>query len=226
MPSRSIIAAFGVLSLAASTAAVLTLPASTAAAQTAERRINAAGFTAVTMQGDMNVVIEHGDRIEVIARGSQAALADLDPVVEKGVLRLKEKKGLVRERLRVKDDIATIFIRMPTLTSFALAGAGNVTLKEVKANDLEMKIAGSGDIDATGTCKTLSLRLAGSGDVNAKDLKCQSVDVKIAGAGDVSTYAAQDFNATIMGAGDINVYGNPKNRNRKVFGAGDINYHK
>ena len=29
-----------------------------------------------------------------------------------------------------------------------------------------------------------------------------------------------------MGAGDINVYGNPKNRNRKIFGAGDITYHK
>lgn len=216
MRTRTILTAVGALSLAVTAAA----------AQAAERRIDATGFTAVSMQGDMNVVIEQGANIEVIARGSQAALADLDPVVEKGVLRLKEKKGIVRERLRVKEDIATVTIRMPTLTSFALAGAGNVILKDVKTKDLEVKIAGSGDIEATGTCTALTLRLAGSGDINAKDLKCQSVDVKIAGSGDVSTHASQAFNATIMGAGDIDVYGNPKDRNRKVFGAGDITYHK
>src|SRR5690606_28998678 len=97
MRSRTILTAVGALSLAVTAAA----------AQAAERRIDATGFTAVSMQGDMNVVIEQGATIEVIARGSQAALADLDPVVEKGVLRLKEKKGIVRERLRVKEDIAT-----------------------------------------------------------------------------------------------------------------------
>ena len=218
MRSRMITATFSVLSLVAATSA--------SPAVAAERRIDATGFTAVSMQGGMNVVIEQGEKIEAIARGSQAALADLDPVVEKGVLRLKEKKGIVRERLSSSEDVATVYIRMPILTSFALAGAGDVILKDVKANDLEVKIAGSGDIDASGSCKALTLRLAGSGDINAKDLKCQSVDVKIAGSGDVSTYAAQDFNATIMGAGDINVYGNPKNRNRKIFGAGDITYHK
>lgn len=214
MRSGIFVAAFTALSLAATAAA----------AAPDERRIDARNFTGVALEGEMNVVIEQGTETQVIARGSKAALADLDPVVEKGVLRLKEKKGFVRERLSAKNDIATVTIRMPNLTSFSLAGAGDVTLKQLKTNSLDLKIAGSGDISATGSCKSLSIRLAGAGDIDAKGFKCETVAVKIAGAGDVSTHASQDFSATIMGAGDISVYGNPKNRTRKVFGAGDINY--
>lgn len=220
MRSTTFVAACATLALVASAVAV----AAPAKRKPDERRIEATGFTGVALEGEMNVVIEQGNETQVIARGTKAALADLDPVVEKGVLRLKEKKGFIRERLRVKSDVATVTIRMPNLTSFSLAGAGNATFKELKTGNLELKIAGSGDIDASGSCKALNINLAGSGDINAKDFKCEAVAVKIAGAGDVSTYASRDFSARIMGAGSINVYGNPVNRSRSVFGAGDITY--
>lgn len=211
----TLFATLGVLSLAAG--AVLA-PESALAA---ERRIDAAGFTRVTLEGAMDVVIEQGNTTQVIARGSEKALADLDPVVEKGLLRLKQKKGT---RTYGKEDRLTVTIRMPKLESFALAGSGNVTFNKLKATNLDLKIAGSGDIKATGGCHTLNINLAGSGDIDAKDFKCEVVAVKIAGSGDVSAYASKDFSARIAGAGDIDVYGNPENRSRSVFGSGKINY--
>lgn len=220
MRSTTFVAACATLALAASAVTA----AAPAKRKPDERRIEATGFTGVALEGGMTVIIEQGPETQVIARGTKAALADLDPVVEKGVLRLKEKKGFMRESLRVKSDIATVTIRMPNLTSFSLAGAGDVTFKDLKAGNLELKIAGSGNIDATGTCKALNINLAGSGDIDAKNFKCEAVAVKIAGAGDVSTYASRDFSARIMGAGSINVYGNPVNRSRSVLGAGDITY--
>lgn len=214
--------------LAVTTAVIPAISASgsakTSKAQQTERRIDATGFTGVSLEGGMNVIIEHGAKTEVIARGSMAALADLDPVVEKGVLRLKEKKGILRERLRVKHDVVTVTITMPKLKSFSLAGAGDVTFKNVIADDLDLKIAGSGDIAATGSCRKLNISVAGSGDIEAKNFRCEAVTVKITGSGDVSTYASRDFTARIMGAGSIEVYGNPVNRSRSVFGAGDITY--
>lgn len=211
---------------AASPAVVASSSAKPKKVQQSERRIDATGFTGVTLEGGMNVIIEHGARTEVIARGSMAALADLDPEVEKGILRLKEKKGILRERLRVKSDVVTITITMPKLKSFSLAGAGDVTFKNVIADDLDLKIAGSGSITANGSCRKLNISLAGSGDIDAKNFRCEAVTVKITGSGDVSTYASRDFTARIMGAGSIDVYGNPENRSRSVFGAGDITYHK
>ena len=210
--------------LAASTAA--SPAAAPASAKLDERRINASGFTGVSLEGRMNVILEQGAQTDVVARGSKAALADLDLIVEKGVLRLKEKKGFMRANLRNKNDVATVTIRMPNLTSFSLAGAGDVTLKQLKADTLDLRVAGAGDINAAGTCQTLTITLAGSGDVDAKDFKCEAVAVKITGAGDVSTYASRDFSARIMGAGSIDVYGNPENRKRSVLGAGDITYYK
>lgn len=204
----------------------LATPASAAPKASAiqQQRIDAKGFTGVTLEGEMNVIIEQGPDTQVIARGSQDALAELDPEVEDGVLRLKEKKGLMRARLRTRTEPVTVTIRMPDLRSFSLAGSGDVTFKQVKADTLDLKIAGSGDINASGACKTLNISLAGSGDINARDFKCEAVTVKIAGSGDISTYASKDFSARIMGAGDINVYGNPVNRSRTVLGSGNITY--
>lgn len=216
MRLMSFFATFGAASLAA--AGVVLAPA---AAVAAEKRIEATGFTGVTLQGKMNVVIEQGRETQVIARGSDQALADLEVDVEKSVLRLKQKRGA---RTGEGEDRVTISIRMPTLESFALAGTGNVSLNQIRAATLELKIAGAGDIKATGGCHTLNISLAGSGDVDAKDFKCETVSVKIAGSGDVSAYASKDFSARIAGSGDIDVYGNPENRSRSVFGSGEINY--
>lgn len=215
MRPTTLFATFGVLSLASVAAFA---PENAVAA---EMRIDASGFTRVALEGAMDVIIEQGNTTHIMARGSEKALADLDPVVEKGVLRLKQKRGI---HVYGKDDRITVTIRMPKLDSFALAGAGNVTFNQLKASTLDLKIAGSGDIKATGGCHTLNINLAGSGDIDAKDFKCEVVAVKIAGSGDVSAFASKDFSARIAGAGNINVYGNPENRSRSVFGSGKINY--
>ncbi|MCH8684958.1 head GIN domain-containing protein [Pedomonas mirosovicensis] len=183
-----------------------------------ERQIDAKGFTGVSLEGSMDVRIQQGDKISVVARGSQAALDDLEPKVDDGVLRLKQKQGSRTDRL-------TVTVTMPDLRSFLLAGSGDVAMNSLKADELEIKIAGSGDIAANGTCTSLTINVAGSGNIRAKDLRCDSVAIRIAGSGDVSAYASQSFSARVMGSGDIDVYGNPKDRSKTILGGGGVTYH-
>lgn len=195
-----------------------------AAAADSERRINATGFKGVSLEGSMNVVIDQAPNTLVIAKGSYEALEELDIKVDDGVLRLRQKdrKGV---RVTTKNQRVTILIRMPALDSFSLAGAGNVTLNNLKANKLDIDIAGSGNVSATGTCNELEIDIAGSGDITAQNFKCRKVSISVAGSGDASVYADSSFSANIMGSGDINVYGNPKARSKRVLGGGKIVYH-
>lgn len=212
------------VSLGALSAATIVAPLATAAPKRAnvmERQIDAKGFTGVSLEGSMDVRVEQGEETRVIARGSQAALETLDTRVDDGVLRLKQKNNTrlpSGERLSVS-------VTLPNLRSFLLAGSGNVVLNKLKADKLEVKIAGSGDIAANGTCQSLSINVAGSGDIKARDLQCGSVAVRIAGSGDVSAFASESFSARVMGSGDINVYGNPKDRSKTILGGGRVTYH-
>lgn len=186
-----------------------------------ERQIDVGSFTGVALEGAMDVRILQGDRTRVLARGSQAALDSLVPRVEDGVLRLKQRDNV---RLPAGDRLL-VTVTMPTLNSLLLAGSGNVSIDRISTDKLELKLAGSGDITANGTCRILSINVAGSGEVKTENLHCDTVAVRIAGSGDVTTHAREAFSARIMGSGDIDVYGNPKNRSRTVLGSGNITYH-
>ncbi|MGK2284628.1 head GIN domain-containing protein [Pedomonas sp. V897] len=189
-------------------------------AATLERQIDVRPFTGIALEGAMDIRVVQADRIQVLARGSQAALETLDVRVEDGVLRLKQKNSI---RLPGDDRLA-VTISLPDLRAFLLAGSGNVALDGVSADELTLKVAGSGTITASGTCRKLSVNIAGSGDVKAEALQCDTVTVRIAGSGDVATYARETFAARIMGSGDITVFGNPKDRTRSVLGSGSVIY--
>jgi len=78
----------------------------------------------------------------------------------------------------------------------------NVTFKKVKAN-----ISGSGDIDFQGcNVHELDLDIAGSGDINNFIAK-ESVTANIAGSGDIKGYAIKgcDVDKNVAGSGDIKI---------------------
>ena len=105
----------------------------------------------------------------------------------------------------------------------AVKGSGNLILENVKANDLELDIMGSGDMRVSGSCDDLDLDIMGSGDLKASKVKCETAKVAIMGSGDANIYASKSLNASIMGSGDINYYGKPAKLRRRVMGSGDIN---
>lgn len=104
----------------------------------------------------------------------------------------------------------------------AVKGSGDLVLENVKANDLELDIMGSGDMSVTGSCDTLDLDIMGSGNLEAKNVKCDNAKVAIMGSGDADIHANKSLTATIMGSGDITVYGNPAKIKSRVAGSGDI----
>ena len=55
----------------------------------------------------------------------------------------------------------------------------------------------------------LEISIAGSGDVNASGLKCREVEVSIAGSGDARVWAEEMLDASIVGSGNVYYKGRP-----------------
>jgi hypothetical protein len=148
-----------------------------------------------------------------------------------------------RDNVNFSDDTPVkIYITTPMLEKLSLAGSGNVTgMGKFTGGDvLELKIAGSGDmqlevntpsihseiagtgsIKLTGETKNASIHIAGSGDYLAEDLKAENATVEVAGSGNVRLFAASKLDVHIAGVGSVFYKGNPA-ITQSISGSGEI----
>ena len=103
----------------------------------------------------------------------------------------------------------------------ALAGSGDVVLN-IQASNTEGKVAGSGDLTLKGNTNKLVAKVAGSGDFHGFDLQANHTDVAVAGSGDAEVVCNESLKARVSGSGDIEYRGNPKTEDTKVSGSGSI----
>ncbi len=103
----------------------------------------------------------------------------------------------------------------------ALAGSGDVVLN-VEASSIVGKLAGSGDLTLKGNTNELEAKVAGSGDFHGFNLQSNHTNVAVAGSGDAEVVSNISLKARVAGSGDIEYRGNPKTEDTKVAGSGSI----
>ncbi|BAO77130.1 head GIN domain-containing protein [Winogradskyella sp. PG-2] len=103
----------------------------------------------------------------------------------------------------------------------SIAGSGDINLN-VAAKTIESAIAGSGDIVLKGSAKKLTTKIAGSGDFNGKGLESTNVTAKIAGSGTADVVCNGELKVRISGSGDVNYSGTPTNKDIKISGSGSV----
>lgn len=121
-------------------------------------------------------------------------------------------------------DIGLVAIVVPSVAEVTIKGSADVALFDLDQRALELKISGSGDIDADGRVDELVIEVSGSGDIDATGLDAQRVDISVAGSGDVDVQAKVAVRARLTGSGDMKIRGNPPERDVKVWGSGDVRF--
>jgi hypothetical protein len=101
-----------------------------------------------------------------------------------------------------------------------IAGSGDVNL-DLNAPRVYSDIAGSGNIKLTGETKDQEIRIAGNGDYNCPGLKSENAEVHIAGSGDVRVFADSKLAIHIAGSGNVYYQGNPTIE-QHIAGSGQI----
>ncbi|MGG5487016.1 head GIN domain-containing protein [Gaetbulibacter sp. PBL-D1] len=103
----------------------------------------------------------------------------------------------------------------------ALAGSGDVVLN-VEASSIVGKLTGSGDLTLKGNTNELEAKVSGSGDFHGFNLQSNHTNVAVAGSGDAEVVSNISLKARVAGSGDIEYRGNPKTEDTKVAGSGSI----
>jgi len=198
------------------------------------------GFTEVTLSVPADVYVEQGSAFSFTIEGPEDALKEIETVVEGTSLKIKWKSKWINWK---GDNDLKIYITAPTYSGFSIAGSGGFYAKSaLKVENLDMSIAGSGDIviesvEATslkasiagsgdvkvngGKATTLSGSISGSGSITASSVEVADAKVRIAGSGDCSVWSTGKLDASISGSGDIKYKGSPQ-LTAKVSGSGEI----
>jgi hypothetical protein len=195
------------------------------------------GFTGIALFAPINVELVQGDIESLVLEGDQATLAEIETVVEQGVLKIRTRSSFdswhmskARARISAKTiaslriagsgDIKAALLRSAEL-KLAIGGSGDIRIGTLAASSVDVSVAGSGDVEVGGQADTVSTSVAGSGDVKTGKLEARDATIKISGSGDVAVWAKQSLNVKIVGSGDVRYYGEPA-ITKTILGSGSL----
>ena len=171
--------------------------------------------------GSMDFKLVQGKEGEISIKGD----ANL---MEYIVTEVKDNKLIVKieDGVNLKPS-QTIVVTVPyeSISSVSLAGSGDIESSgTIKSNEFEVALAGSGDIRLKVSARSVESSIAGSGDIELKG-STENLTTKIAGSGDFdgSNLDSKNVEAKISGSGSADVVCNG-NLNARISGSGDVNY--
>ena len=121
------------------------------------------------------------------------------------------------------EDKVDITLPGVTFRSVTIAGVGDVHMEDVDQTELDLTIAGAGEIKADGHSDAVKLTIAGAGDAHLGKLTTKRLGITITGVGSAEASPQDDADVTIMGAGKVDLLTRPARHDFDVFGAGEVN---
>ncbi len=187
-----------------------------------EEVLNISDFTGIDLKIAANVYITQGDFFEVVAKGEQNVIDELELDVRNDTWDIEFDDCM-------KDYELDFFITMPYVEFLAISGSGeirgetffdsqDITLRisgsgemclGLNAENIDAKITGSGDMELEGACEQFDLKITGSGDVSAFPLIAERADIEVTGSGDASVHVLEFLKIKITGSGDVYYKGFP-----------------
>tara|TARA_R100001015_G_C4612788_1_gene168360 strand:+ start:147 stop:857 length:711 start_codon:yes stop_codon:yes gene_type:complete len=190
----------------------------------------------LSLASGIEVHIQQAESQSVSFEGPANYLEVLNQNVKNGEWVIKFDRCL-KEAQKVKLNISLV-----DLKGLEINGSGKIIGSNTfMGDDLELEIAGSGDIDLDldykslsneingsgtiklrGKVKSQEIQINGSGDVLAIQLNSDNTEVEINGSGDVEVSTSYSLNVEVNGSGDVKYVGSPKELNSEINGSGKL----
>ncbi|WP_353152289.1 head GIN domain-containing protein [Herminiimonas fonticola] len=175
-----------------------------------------ARFNAVKIEGpvDVTYTISTTPSVRLLAQGNILPLITVEVVAGQLVLAMN---GSFSTSAPIR-----ALVSGPSPVAVGINGSGSFVGAGLAGAALQLRIAGSGNIKASGSVDAVNVVVAGSGDIDIVDIKAKSADIQIKGSGDVHAYASQSARVALSGSGDVRIKGAPLKRNVERAGSGDV----
>ncbi|MFC2137536.1 head GIN domain-containing protein [Bacteroidota bacterium] len=162
-------------------------------------------FDEVTVTGDYDVYINQGNEYDILIQADENLLPYVVTDVSGDNLKIKNYEN----RCLNPTGSIDIYITMPEINKLKLTGSGLIVCDSLDADDLEVELIGSGDIELGYGSSYIYIRdeikieNTGSGDIYI-DLEADVVEVELIGSGDIVLEgSADESDLYIAGSGDI-----------------------
>ena len=195
-------------------------------------------FTRIEAGDAFDIEITQDQNFYVAATGDEKDLDDLK-------IRVKDDKlvididNLFRRRLRKNKGIK-IKITMPELTALDISGATSVLADgfeadnfeidlsgsanldlDIEAENLEVEMSGSSDLDLTGASEMSIIDMSGASSLSAYDFDATGMKIETSGASSAEISVSEDLDINSSGASSIRYKGTPQ-LHPKTSGASSI----
>ncbi|MEM7729688.1 MAG: head GIN domain-containing protein [Pseudomonadota bacterium] len=172
-----------------------------------------AGFDEIEVMGVYELDIRAGDTFSVRTEATRKEARYLNVELDGRRLVLDnnddENKNWGRNN---RNSSVLAIVTLPKLASLEVTGVATGTVSAFTDGDVDVEIAGVGDLTLAGRCDRLDIEMAGVGSLDAQDLVCAEVEATMGGVGEMSVHATERIEADSGGIGEIEIYGNPSER--------------
>lgn len=186
----------------------------TPSGQEATRRLAWDGSDTAGVAVPANVHYRRGQGDQLVVTGDSALLPHVQ-IVDGSVQLDCRARGLRDMRLDVT-------LPGRTFQGFSIAGIGDMTLEGIDQPDLQLHLAGTGNITASGKARNLELHVAGSGDAKLAQLAADRVTLHVAGRSNIDVAPKDDLVVHIAGTGTVTLHSEPRTMETHIAGSGRI----
>lgn len=205
-----------------------------------ERAVTLGEITDIALNIGATVYIKQGSEEDVIIRGREDAINNLDFDVVTNLWEIDFIEGRCMRNHDLEIEITVqdlnsikisgsgdVFANSDTLQlddelTLRVSGSGNIHLL-ANAPSIESKISGSGDMTLAGNATDSEINISGSGKVRAFDLWTVNSKITISGSGDAEVWVdGGSLDVKITGSGQVYYVGWPGSFMTDVSGSGEV----
>jgi hypothetical protein len=212
---------------------------------TVRERRDVAAFTAVELRYFGRVHLRHGETCALEIEGDPDVVPKVRSEVRGGTLVLEVGENwldrLTSGLLLVANRPLAYTVTLPTLTSVAVSGSGDVVgagwggeqlkvrisgqadvgLADLTYGSVDLVVSGRGKVKLSGSATTARLSISGSADIDGAELAASTAEIKVAGQGNVDISVSDRLDVRLAGLGRVRYRGDPTVK-QVISGAGSV----
>lgn len=184
-------------------------------------------FSTIENKAGCNIVFKQEETYRVTVEALEEFIPKVKTTVVEGVLVVEMDEDPAINAKELKN--IKVLVEAPALTEIKITGSGGFSSQAaINATDkyFTLSVLGSGDIKLKRVeCQVMEVKITGSGNTEIDELKTGTSDIEVRGSGNV-TYknmkARKNITLAIHGSGNISVNGSVDEINASISGSGNI----
>ena len=182
---------------------------------TSEKR-DLSGFKSVEVGGVFQVEITAQKEYSVEVFADDNLLPLIKTEVDGNTLSIEtERRISPSSPIRVR-------ISAPDINKLDISGVANVTLNDIKNDNLAIDSSGASKIAVTGQTGKLSIDVSGASKIDAENLKAENASVESSGASKINVNVSGELRSNLSGASRVVYTGTPTNIVTKKSGGSGV----